>query len=66
MPAKLTTTINKIQSVPNQTNLVIINEFGTDIGMDTTEPANYTGSNKDNLDNFIPGMMDTNTGGTSE
>jgi hypothetical protein len=27
MPAKLTTTINKIQSVPNQTNLVIINEF---------------------------------------
>jgi integrase/recombinase XerD len=27
MPAKLTTTINKIQSVPNQTNSVIINEF---------------------------------------
>jgi len=27
MPAKLTTTINKIQYVPNQTNSVIINEF---------------------------------------
>jgi integrase/recombinase XerD len=27
MPAKLTTTINKIQSVPNQINSVIINEF---------------------------------------
>jgi hypothetical protein len=27
MPAKLTTTINKIQSLPNQTNSVIINEF---------------------------------------
>jgi integrase/recombinase XerD len=27
MPAKLTTTINKIQSVPNQTNSVIIDEF---------------------------------------
>jgi integrase/recombinase XerD len=27
MPAKLTTTINKIQSIPNQTNSVIIDEF---------------------------------------
>ena len=27
MPLKLTTTINKIQSVPNHTNAVIINEF---------------------------------------
>jgi integrase/recombinase XerD len=27
MPAKLTTTINKIQSIPNQTNSVIITEF---------------------------------------
>ena len=27
MPAKLTTTVNKIQSVSNSTNSVIINEF---------------------------------------
>jgi hypothetical protein len=27
MPAKLITTINKIKSVPNQTNSAIINEF---------------------------------------
>ena len=27
MPAKLTTTINKIQTVPNQTNSVIIHDF---------------------------------------
>ena len=27
MPAKLTTTINKIQTVPNQTNSAIIHEF---------------------------------------
>jgi integrase/recombinase XerD len=27
MPAKLTTTVSKIQSVPNHTNSVIINEF---------------------------------------
>jgi hypothetical protein len=27
MPAKLTTTINKIHSVPNRANSVIINEF---------------------------------------
>jgi hypothetical protein len=27
MPAKLTTTVNKIQLVPNQTNSIIIREF---------------------------------------
>jgi TFIIF-interacting CTD phosphatase-like protein len=27
MPAKLTTTINKIQLVPNQTNSAVIHEF---------------------------------------